>query len=355
MVGGVTPPLLDLSELKADRVLDAWRARMRNPIAGLSPHTIRSYELGLARFVTVALPDPDARDLVEFLYVLGKTPLLLEAFEALAEVYEKSTVDVTISAVKNLAAFLVEQEKLASPPNWPKVKMAVPEFDPPHYSDVEAAALVAAAGTDTSSVPIGPRIRVPMRDQAILRVLFATGMRAAELVNFDVGWLRGSGDGRVLSIVGKGSKLRHLPIGADPRLAALFDGYLDWRRGVSPIAVEGQPVTAVAMGTNLPMFTTAKGDRFTYDQLRGLFDSWLAVSDHLYAAGVSSVVVPRFSGRAKLHACRHTAAFSMVASGTPVNQVQAWLGHSSISVTSAYLNATGAELAQAAGAALVVP
>ena len=117
----------------------------------------------------------------------------------------------------------------------------------------------------------------------------------------------------------------------------------------------GDEVVSAPLAMNSPMFTTSKGGRFTYNQLRGLFDSWLDVSDHLYASGASPVPVPRFSGTAKLHACRHTAAFSMVTKGLPLNQVQAWLGHSSISVTSSYLRATGAELAQAANAALVVP
>lgn len=348
----MSQPLVDLAELKADHFLEDWRDRMQNPMSGFSSHTVRNYELGLSRFVTVALPDPEARDLHELSKVLQATRPLRKAVEALSERYAKSTVEVTMAAVKHLVEFGVEIGKLAAPPVWPKVRMPVPEFDPPHYSDDEAAALVAAASTDPASVPIGPRIRVPMRDRALLRVLFATGMRAAEVVNFDVGWLRGSGDERVLSIVGKGSKLRHLPIGAAPELSAVFDEYLDWRRGTATI---GDEVVSPSLAMNSPMFTTSKGGRFTYDQLRGLFDSWLAVSDHLYASKASRVVVPQFSGTAKLHACRHTAAFSMVSSGLPLNQVQAWLGHSSISVTSAYLRATGAELAQAANKALVVP
>lgn len=348
----MSQPLVDLAELKEDRLLEDWRERMLNPMSGLSRHTRRNYELGVSRFVTMALPHPETRNLAELLKLLQNPSSLRKAVEALSNRYAKSTVVVTLAAVNHLALFMEERKLLAKEPKWPKVRIAEPEFDPPHYSDDEAAALVAAASTDPASVPIGPRIRVPTRDRAILRVLFATGMRADEVVNFDVGWLRGSGEDQVLSIVGKGLKLRHLPIGTAPDLAGLFDGYLDWRRGTTTI---GDEVVSPPLPTNSPMFTTAKGERFTYDQLRGLFDSWLDVSDHLYASGASQVPVPRFSGTAKLHACRHTAAFSMVTKGLPLNQVQAWLGHSSISVTSSYLRATGAELAQAANAALVVP
>ena len=194
----MSPPLVDLTELKAERLLEPWKVRLRNPMAGLSAYTVRSYELGVSRFVAVALPDSEVRSLSHLISVLQDPARLRSAVEQLSTRYSKSTVGVTLAAVKHLAEFMVEINELAAPPAWPKVRKLEPEFDPPHYSPEEAAALVAAAGTDTTSVRIGPRIRVPTRDQAILRILFATGMRAAELAAFDVGWLRGSGEERVV-------------------------------------------------------------------------------------------------------------------------------------------------------------
>ncbi|MEC9203556.1 MAG: tyrosine-type recombinase/integrase [Actinomycetota bacterium] len=41
---------------------------------------------------------------------------------------------------------------------------------------------------------------------------------------------------------------------------------------------------------------------------------------------------------------RHTAAFNLIGTGVPLNQVQGILGHANISTTSLYIKARGAEL-----------
>ena len=141
----MSQPLVDLAELKEDRLLEDWRERMLNPMSGLSRHTRRNYELGVSRFVTMALPDPETRNLAELLKLLQNPSSLRKAVEALSNRYAKSTVVVTLAAVNHLALFMEERKLLAKEPKWPKVRIAEPEFDPPHYSDDEAAALVAAA------------------------------------------------------------------------------------------------------------------------------------------------------------------------------------------------------------------
>lgn len=56
----------------------------------------------------------------------------------------------------------------------------------------------------------------PLRDRAILELLYGSGLRAAELVGINCGDFR---DGRTLLVRGKGNKERLVPVGARSRLA----------------------------------------------------------------------------------------------------------------------------------------
>jgi len=148
---------------------------------------------------------------------------------------------------------------------------------------------------------------MPLRDLAIVELLYATGIRVGELAGLDIDDL--NPDRRTLRVLGKGNKERTVPYGLPAALAV--DDWL--RRG------RGKLVTA-ASGPAL--FLGVRGGRVDQRQVRsvvkGLFE----------ALGDTAATGP--------HALRHSAATHLLDGGADLRAVQEILGHSSLATTQIY-------------------
>jgi len=150
-----------------------------------------------------------------------------------------------------------------------------------------------------------------LRDDAILRLLYNTGMRASELVALNINHLRFTRPCHV-RIHGKGHKERTCPI---------------WQETVKAVkhyvGARSLPLTATD-----PLFVNSKGERLTRFGLRHI------VGQRAAAAGkVCSTLQTR---RVTPHTFRHTTAMHLLQSGTDFNMIRSWLGHSSIETTHGY-------------------
>jgi integrase/recombinase XerC len=139
------------------------------------------------------------------------------------------------------------------------------------------------------------------RDQALLELLYATGIRVAECCGLDCADLDTSrGTVRVL---GKGGVERVVPVG-DVALAAI-DAYL------------------AARGTrDGPLFANLQGGRLSTRGARRI------VGRRASVAGSARRVTP--------HTLRHTFATHMLGEGADVRLIQELLGHSRLSTTQRY-------------------
>ena len=150
---------------------------------------------------------------------------------------------------------------------------------------------------------------VPVRDLAIMELLYASGVRVGELVGLDLGDVdRGR---RTLRVLGKGSKERVVPYGA-PAAAAL-DRYLALARPVLE-ARAASPSPALLLG--------ARGAR-------------------IGARAVHTMVAERLAafpaeGPAGPHVLRHAAATHLLDGGADLRTVQELLGHASMATTQRY-------------------
>ncbi|MCP4741550.1 MAG: tyrosine-type recombinase/integrase [Actinomycetales bacterium] len=336
------PGLPDLTEIGAQDLVEAWTTRITSASEGLATATSAAYISGLRRFIMYATT-PNDRDFRHLRRTMVTPKTMRTLVDELAAEYAPSTVGVTMSAARSFCELLVEEGELDSLPEWPRARPVTgDEFDPPHYDRDEVAALLAAAADTNHN--IATRVRDQARDVAILQVLFTLGLRASELVEATVAWIRGAGEDTTFRVVGKGDKARVLPIGASPELLLVLDSWTTHRRHTIG------PTTA-----DSPLFCKQNGTALTYDGLLYLFNAWLTISDRRHAQDPSdNAAVRRFQDRAKIHACRHTAAFNMIGVGTPLNLVQGVLGHANIATTSLYVKASGAEL-KTAIQAIAVP
>ncbi len=169
---------------------------------------------------------------------------------------------------------------------------------PPVLTTGEAERLMQAPVEDS---PIG------RRDSLILELLYATGIRVAELTGLDIDDV--DRRRRVLRVLGKGAKERTVPYGvpAERALGSWLDG--------------GRPALAVS-GSGPALLLGARGRRIDQRAVRSVV--------HARVAGVA--------GAADIgpHGLRHTAATHLLEGGADLRAVQELLGHASLATTQIY-------------------
>jgi site-specific recombinase XerD len=159
---------------------------------------------------------------------------------------------------------------------------------------------VLSSGEVTALLDVPTGSPVDRRDLAVLELLYAAGLRVSELCGLD----RGDIDlrGRTVTVLGKGSKQRRVPIhdAAVDALRAWFDDGRD--------AMEGPPDAA---------FVNRRGARLGPRDVRRILDRRSASPTHP-------------------HALRHTYATHLLDGGADLRVVQELLGHASLATTQVY-------------------
>ena len=148
--------------------------------------------------------------------------------------------------------------------------------------------------------------RWPLRDRAVLEMLYATGARASEVadlaltsINREVGYIRA---------VGKGRKERIVPVGR--RAVEALDAYLAKER------------PELDRRQDAHLFLTHSGRRMGRETL------WRLVKKYVARAALSRRVSP--------HTLRHSFATHLLEGGADLRSVQEMLGHVDIGTTQIY-------------------
>ena len=150
------------------------------------------------------------------------------------------------------------------------------------------------------------------RDDALLRLLYNTGMRVQELVDLNVNHLRFSRPYTV-RIHGKGRKERVCPLWKET-LAAL-KAYIE-KRGVR-------------LDDATPLFVNREGNRLTRFGV-----SYILAHRVTEAATACPSLLTR---KVTPHTIRHTTAMHLLQSNVDLNMIRSWLGHASIETTNGYV------------------
>jgi len=146
---------------------------------------------------------------------------------------------------------------------------------------------------------------LPLRDRAMLELLYGAGLRISELTSADVDDL----DPRehVIRVRGKGDKDRVVPYG--DLAASALDRWL----------VAGRPAIPV---TSPALFVNARGGRLSRQ------GAWKLLRKHAERADLHDAVSP--------HTLRHSFATHLLDGGADVRAVQELLGHASVTTTQVY-------------------
>jgi integrase/recombinase XerC len=233
---------------------------------------------------------------------------LIEATEADIRKYLLSVCDLKASTIRRRLASLNMFFRVAVRHGYthadPMANIEAPKLPqrlPVHLQPDEVARLInAELPADAHS----------LRDVAIVKTLFFTGMRIGELQGLtmaDIDW-----SGRQLRIIGKGNKERRIPISQ-----ALFDVLLKWT-AIRSTACKGGPPSLFVTITG-----PAAGRGLRHDALA------LAVRNGLQSMGIDPA---RYSP----HKLRHSCATELLRRGVPLEQISHILGHSKLDTTLIY-------------------
>ncbi len=210
----------------------------------------------------------------------------------------EATVARDLVSIRLLFAHLVREGALGRDPTR-LLRAPVLERALPTCLDVEEVErLLAAPGGDSW---------IDLRDRALLEVLYATGARVSEAVRLRTDDLEPSL--RVLRLLGKGDKMRLVPVGERARRALA-----EW--------IEGPRLGLPGARGRPEVFLTRTGRPLSR------VDAWRRVQAAARRAGLPGKVSP--------HVLRHSFASHLIAGGADLRSVQEMLGHASIRTTEVY-------------------
>lgn len=268
---------------------------------GLSKNTLLAYARDLKRYSDYlkrarisSLEDVTRKEIMEF--------MLKEKDRGLSP----SSVSRGLVAIRMWHRFLAQEgrikENVTDVLEAPKLWKHLPEA----LSVMEVEALLKAPNA---------RKAQGARDQALLELLYATGMRASEAatvklghLNFDLGYIR---------VIGKGGKERIVPVGAAAKKSV--QRYLS---RVRPQWVKGRSEDA--------LFVTRLGRKMSRQAVWGILKKYSRL------VKVKKKIYP--------HILRHSFATHLLENGADLRVVQELLGHSDISTTQIYTHVEASRL-----------
>ena len=271
--------------------------------AGAAPKTITAYRRDLTQFsrrTAETLPDPlavghrDVRRYAAFLSGSGCAP---------------ATVARKLASIRSFYGFLLRTGRISQNPadlvSAPKAAARLPRV----LTTVQMAEILETAPATTP---------LEVRDRAMIELAYSCGLRSEEVISLSVDSI--DFESEQLSVVGKGSRHRRLPVG-EPAQRAVED-YLARAR---PTLVTDPAETA--------LFISRNGRRLSPSDVSRRLSA--RVRDAAAASGISP------------HALRHSFATHLLEGGADLRTIQELLGHSSISTTQVYTHLDSARLRDA--------
>ncbi len=219
-----------------------------------------------------------------------------------------STTQRKLSSVRAFFKFLLQQGEIKKTPfvgiHLPKKSQRLPVYLEESATEKLFEPNAEIFKTDFAGV----------RDLCMLQLLYATGMRRAEIIGLKLNSINANQG--LLSVLGKGNKMRLIPM--PPDLLASINAY---------VAVRGENFPHSEEET---LLLTDRGKaiyaKFVYDKV------------HHYLGMVSD------AEKRSPHVLRHTFATHLTNAGADLNAIKELLGHASLAATQIYTHNSIARL-----------
>lgn len=222
----------------------------------------------------------------------------------------RGTIRLTFAALRSFYRFLMERKNLSINPLasviLPKAEKTIPIFLT--LRQVEELLAAPLKSPPEKQAPAW----VPLRDAAMLELLYSAGLRLSELVALNVNDLDPYSE--TLRVLGKGSKERVCPVGG-PALQAV------------------SAYRQAAQISSGPLFLNKSRRRLSTVSV------WSRMKKYIRQTGLPVTISP--------HKLRHSFATHMLDNGADLRSLQTLLGHSSLSTTQVYTHVTTERLKKA--------
>ncbi len=295
-----------------DQATDRFLAHLRD-VRGASPMTVKSYGEDLNQFVKWCLEQGVNHPAQVDSGMVRAFVAYLTTEKGLA----RTTIARRVSALRAFFTFLGRRGIVDKSPAQnivtPKLHASLPKV----IGEDIIPHLLNAPHPDTSD---------GLRDRAILETLYASGMRASELVALDIADLTfQNGEGVAHIRNGKGGKERIALLGTSA-VVALQKYLLVRAQGAGGRAQdeEGRGVSPRAL------FLNRFGNRLSDRGLRRIFDKYCD------SVAANHKITP--------HSLRHTFATHLLDNGADLRVVQELLGHADLASTQIYTHVSAARL-----------
>lgn len=303
--------------------------RHQEAVRNVSEHTLSAYRSDLKQFAAflqlAGFPEDvknvDHLTIRAFLATLYEAPIRAPANRrGRRGGLSKTSVARKVSTLRSFFKYLMRERLVSKNPAALVSLPRLPQKLPASPAEDAVARLLDEPFPET---PLG------RRDAALWEMLYATGMRASELVGLNLDAVR-VGEALV-RIRGKGRKERIVPFGSKAKAA--LGRYLDDGRGVL-LARAG------VRGSVRAVFLNHRGSRLTR---RGLA---LVIGRRIRLAAASAGqggAIAVFSP----HALRHAFATHLLSRGADLRSIQELLGHASLATTQLYTRLSVEDLKRA--------
>ena len=269
---------------------------------GLSSNTVRSYLM-------------DLTDLADYLQQEGEVSIdeltIHDLRGWLAANYERNLAPATIArraaAIRTFTLWAHQRKELAVDVGAQLVSPKVGKKLPSILRADQASELL----NNLSSSADDPQA---IRDSAMLEIMYAAGIRVAELVGLDIDDIDFGRN--VLAVTGKGDKQRYVPVGI-PAMKALAI-YLN----------EARP-SLLNKYSGAALFLGLRGKR---------------IDQRVVRAVVAQVLLDNELLDIGPHGFRHSAATHLLEGGADIRSVQELLGHASLATTQRYTHVASERL-----------
>lgn len=263
----------------------------------LSPHTLTAYETDLFqffRFLTDHLGEaPTADSLAALQPVIFRSWLASRAQAGLS----RTSTARALSVIRGFFRWCERNGHVANQAIHAVRSPKVPHSVPKPLSAPDAAAVVDQIGELAEEPWVG------LRDIALFTLLYGCGLRISEALGLTCA---DAPEGEVLTVLGKGSKERMVPV--LPAVRQAIDAYI--------------AACPHRLAPDAPLFRGVRGGPLNpavaQRQMR-VVRGWLGLSDS-----------------ATPHALRHSFATHLLAGGGDLRSIQELLGHASLSTTQRY-------------------
>jgi len=253
---------------------------------GVSPHTLRAYRKDLEIFFE------DVKSKIEDIELNDIRGFVAEQINA---GHKKTTVSRRLATIRSFLKFLYREGYIKNNPAKLVPTPKLPQMLPKFLSVDDTFSLVEK--------PEGIGF-LPVRDRAILELLYSSGLRVSEMSGLDAEDINIREC--LVKVKGKGKKERIVPVG---------------RKAIE--ALKTYMVERVLLKKKKEaLFLNRNGERLTDRSIRRI------VIKYAKAIGVNGRIGP--------HTLRHTFASHLLQGGADLRVIQELLGHSSLSTTQKY-------------------